>query len=80
MRHRYLSSTLARQRAGGGDGAALTGTLYAGDDQIIIGGGQETLNLNATYTGDTTDGITFTWSQTAGGTGTFGNVNSLSTK
>lgn len=79
MRHRYLSSTLARQRAGGGDGAALTGTLYAGDDQIIIGGGQETLNLNATYTGDTTDGITFTWSQTAGGTGTFGNVNSLST-
>ena len=81
MRHRHLLNALARRRAegAGAGGEALTGTLYAGDDQIILGGGQETLNLSATYTGDTTDGITFTWSQTAGGTGTFGDVNSLST-
>ena len=82
MRHRHLLNALARRRAEGVTDAgapALTGTLYAGQDQVILGGGQETLNLNATYTGDTTDGITFTWSQTAGGTGTFGDVNSLST-
>ena len=81
MRHRHLLNALARRRAegAGAGGEALTGTLYAGDDQIILGGGQETLNLSAAYTGDTTDGITFTWSQTAGGTGTFGDVNSLST-
>lgn len=81
MRHRHLLNALARRRAegAGAGGEALTGTLYAGDDQIILGGGQETLILSAAYTGDTTDGITFTWSQTAGGTGTFGDVNSLST-
>lgn len=83
MRHRHLLNVLARRRSERGvpdAGAALVGTLYAGDDQIILGGGQETINLSATYTGDPdTSGITFTWSQTAGGAGTFGDVNSLST-
>jgi hypothetical protein len=74
MRYRYLiSRAVAAQGIGG-----PSGQVNAGSNLTLIGGGQETVNLLASYTGEEA-GVSYLWTQVSGETGSFSTPTQLAT-